>query len=199
MSDAPKRDKFAAMAAHQQPQATAPKSAAKRDKFSAISSPRGNKFAAMATQQASSKSAQEEQKKKDDLERIKQRSQQRDKVWKDLQDAEAATMKLLSIAEETAKRLSARQVDNETAELSQQYSDVLAKIHAHLAPHASLVQAYTAPARTHRMYLARVEQRIAGEKRNLLKEYLRMEEEQTVGTKEEMSGIATGGKRKREG
>lgn len=210
MSDAPRRDKFAAMAQRQQ-QAPEPSPAPKRDKFAAIaarsgtasstakaaSAPRRDKFSALAASPTTRPPTREEIQQREQEEKVAKleaRAQQRQDVWQDLARAEGAIVQLLSLAEQTTARLAETKIDDELSELAEAYSKTLADIHAKLSPHADLLVAYQFPTRTNRMYLARVEQRLADQKRELLKELKSLEEEQEPSSDEVMGGE----KRKRE-
>ena len=160
-------------------------------------------------------------------------------MWKDLEQAEAATIHLLQLASETTKRLAqwkisgrnnnnnnnnkkSRQNQNDddddddydddeeeedeeqaanqrliassqrhsatTHELAAAYNATIAHIHRKLAPHAALVAAYHPPMRSNRMYLTRVELRLADQKRTLLEEMVNVENG-TVEAAQRASGM----------
>ena len=122
---------------------------------------------------------------------------QRSAVWKDLEEAEAATIRLLQLSQKTTQRLArsttANNIDNDDdddanakdeesplslQECTEQFRETVSKIHTKLAPHSSLVKPYAAPRSINRMYQTRVELRLAREKRALLQEFLRLEGEE---------------------
>jgi hypothetical protein len=177
-SSPPKRDKFAALASAQAQAssttaatATAPV-APKRDKFASMqttmAAPRRDKFAAVQQQKIEDEKHQKQKK-------IQARCHQRDSVWKDLADAEAAVCKLLQLAESTATKLTdfisnpQQNIDEPEA-----FQETLNTIHGLLKPHAHIVQAYRPPTHINRMYLQRVELRIAENKRALLQDYVEL-------------------------
>jgi hypothetical protein len=152
---------------------------------------------------------------------LQQRMDQRAAVWSDLGRAEAQTIQLLQTAQTTAAHLAAASSSsstNTTANNSSSSSDAhnndpdrpsrpqeaalrrcmtdyqttVEKIHALLAPHAALVKAYQAPVRINRMYQARVELRLAEEKRQLLSEFLRLQQEE-ITTSTTVTTVAGGG------
>jgi hypothetical protein len=153
---------------------------------------------------------------------LQQRMDQRAAVWSDLGRAEAQTIQLLQTAQTTAAHLAAASSSsstNTTANNSSSSSDAhnndpdrpsrpqeaalrrcmtdyqttVEKIHALLAPHAALVKAYQAPVRINRMYQARVELRLAEEKRQLLSEFLRLQQEE-ITTSTTVTTVAGGGR-----
>jgi hypothetical protein len=81
------------------------------------------------------------------------------------------------------------------------YQSTVEQIHKLLAPHADLVKAYQAPTRLNRMYQARVELRLADEKKQLLSEFLRLqkEEEETAATSVATTTLTGGGAAAMEG
>ena len=221
MTDPPKRDKFASMAAAA---AAAPKrdklasmmaaasshaqqdTTAKRDKFASI---------AAASQQQQSTATITTINDKNSL--LQKQMTQRNQALKDLQQAEGCTWQLLTLASKTARSFS--NIHHETNEddvsqLSQQYRDTLQKIHSILSPHASLVVAYqnhvvdkqqdtVHKKQNVNMYAARVELRLAQERRNVVKELLRLEQQETTPRGEstdaqQQVAAAAGEKRKRD-
>lgn len=177
----PKRDKLASMAAAQQ-------TTAKRDKLASM--------AAVSRQQQSTESANNttsEPITRDTKQSLERRLKQRDQVLQDLEQAEGWTWQLLTLASTTAQCLADLQEDKkeEISKLSATYRDVLHKIHSTLSPHAHLIVPYqnhqvdvadnkldvAEEERVH-MYAARVEMRLAQEHRNVLKELLRLEQEE---------------------
>lgn len=174
-----------------------------RDKFASMTAaasaaPRRDKFAAV-----------QQQKLTDNLKLQRQalldRCDQRAAVWKDLEAAEAAVTKLLDLSARTVDQLveqTTKSIGNDvdtTEDLSQiqtVYRDTVADIHRLLSPHSDLVQAYKAPTHINRMYVQRVEHRLAESRLELMQELLLQEDEaeQISGpTKEESTG-----KRKRD-
>lgn len=200
----PKKDKFASMAAA----AAAP--APKRDKFASM--------AAVATTPPTSQPAQT-QSKEQAHESLQKRLAQRNQVLKDLQQAEGWTWQLMCLARNTTRSLSdvskAENAHDEISHLSKQYRDTLEQIHSLLSPHASLVKAYQNHSVDKKMeeavvdsadnksktemnmYAARVEMRLAKERRDVLQELLRLEQQQVDSSKQETSSSA-GEKRKRQ-
>jgi hypothetical protein len=195
MSAPPRRDKFAALAQQQQQLKQTPNP----EKHSAVheSQPqeqKRDKFAAMAA--ASSSSAlepappqQEQDPKAEALKLLQERIDQRSQVWKDLEEAEAAAVKLLDVAQETTARLAERTLMPDKAK---EYNQLLSSLHSKLAPHATLIRAYEQPTRSNRMYLTRIEQRLADQKRLLLQDIMRIE------TESSLEANAGAGKRKRD-
>ena len=200
-----KRDKFASMAAARQSQTTTT-AAPKRDKFASMTA------AAAAT---SGESLTVTPSEKDIENAIKKRMKQRDQVFKDLEQAEGWTWQLLTLACQTARSLSDLTADNNTdiSEMSAKYRETLQKIHSILTPHAHLVVPYqnhqvdkkeevqqqhtNAEEDRINMYAARVEMRLAQERRNVLNELLRLEKE-SEDSLSEPSEADTGLKRKRD-
>jgi hypothetical protein len=191
----PRRDKFASMASRQQTGAGGPTS-------DAVTT------AVDATLDQSQQEAAEKRNRS-----LQQRMDQRDAVWSDLCKAEAQTIQLLQTAKTTATHLAAAasynnsNSDGAAAKASSEpdkpsgsqvtaiqkcmkdYQSTVEQIHALLAPHADLVKAYQAPTRLNRMYQARVELRLAEEKRQLLSEFLRLQkEEETAATTTTVTG-----------
>jgi hypothetical protein len=203
---APKRDKFASLQAKQgaeslgeshSPATTAGGSAShippKRDKFASLKSGRqseeaggdstsntavtvrrGDKFAAVRQQ----KQVAEQQTKQQAL---LDKCRQRDQVWKDLDTAEAAVVRLLQLAEQTASILAAQtsipssessnhNTMSNLVQIQSQYQEKVHEVHSLLKPHAAFVRAYQAPARVNAMYLQRVELRLADSKVRLLEQ-----------------------------
>lgn len=199
------RDKFASMAAAQQSQATTA-TAPKRDKFASM--------AAGAAAAAPSGEPSTAIPSENDIENtIKERMKQRDQVFKDLEQAEGWTWQLLTLACQTARSLSDLTADNnaDISEMSAKYRETLQKIHSILTPHAHLVvpyqnhqvdkkeqvQQHNAEEERIDMYAARVEMRLAQERRNVLKELLRLAKE-SEDSLSEPSEADVGVKRKRD-
>ena len=197
-SSQPKRDKFASMAA---------------SLATASASPRP------APQQEDHHQAVTTSDEKKEL--LKQRMEQRDKILKDLQQAEGLTWNLLTLANKTADSLSELDTTKEqVSQLSKQFRDTLQNIHSILTPHASLVVAYQNHSidknrkedseekeegheqkESVNMYAAKVERKLAQERRNVLQELLRLEQQVEgaieVKDKATASKASTVGKRKR--
>ena len=181
-STTPKRDKFAAAAA-------AAASAPKRDKFGAMAGgSRRDKFSAMASSSTTPTNAttKQEEKEQERVKELQKAVKQRQPVWEDLKKAEGFTIRLLQLASATTRRLAqtdqTEQGDDDDDvpsinDLATKYAQTLTDLHDTLAPHASLVQAYQAPNRANRMYLGRVEQRLATQKQRLLQELTDIEQE----------------------
>lgn len=196
-SSQPKRDKFASMAASLATASSSPRPAPQQEELQAGV-------------------AISEEKK----ELLKQRMEQRDKVLKDLQKAEGWTWNLLTLAKKTADSLSKLDTTKEqVSQLSKQYRDTLQNINSVLTPHASLVVAYQnhsidrngkedSEGKEERheqkesvnMYAAKVERKLAQERRNVLQELLRLEQQggDTIEVKDKaIASKASTGKRKR--
>lgn len=178
----PKRDKFASMAL-----ATA---ISKRDESTitsqATTQPKRDKFASMAQQQKSPPSGQTTPKRTaaERMKALEKRTQQRQKVLKDLEKAEGHTWNLIQFASKTARHLTKLKVEDDDttlSEISSKYRDTLQKIHSLLSPHAKFVKAYQnhqEESEATNMYAARVETRLAQERRNVLEELLRLEKQE---------------------
>jgi hypothetical protein len=95
-------------------------------------------------------------------------------------------MQLLKFAETTATSLSdmalcvneedVKNGMNHLQSIQSQYMKTVSEMHSLLKPHAEFIQAYQAPTRMNRMYLQRVELRIAESKRSILEEFLRLQQ-----------------------
>ena len=160
--------------------------------------PRRDKFAAVQQQKTVH---DREQKKKV----VQERCQQRDSVWDELDEAEATVLQVLQLAQQTAQVLAHKTTeehfldndDEEDAEeeeegpmtpqllrsLAVDYQKGVSKIHRLLSSHASHVVPYEASTATNRLYLQRVEHRIALSKRALLQQLVQeaKEEEPSIG------------------
>jgi hypothetical protein len=208
----PKRDEFASLNSGRQSE----EAGGAGTKNTAVAVRRGDKFAAVRQQ----KQVAEQQTKQQAL---LDKCRQRDQVWKDLDTAEAAVVRLLQLAEQTASILAAQTTtpSNESSsnntmsnlvQIQSQYQEKVHEIHSLLKPHTEFVRAYEAPARVNPMYLQRVELRLADSKVRLLEQLNENLSEQTT----ELSSlsqpepanniplpgvdqpISDGGKRKRE-
>lgn len=212
----PRRDKFAAMAQQQQqPQPQQQQPPPKRDKLAAMSArqqaPANDKLSAMAksstetTAVAMKKDAHDTK-----VQQLQQRLQQRQAVWNDLAIAEAETVRLLEYARENARETSQQLahactntniIGSDTtasriSQLGQEYASTLERIQARLQPHAQLVQAYRS--RDANVQHA-VQLRMAQERRALLQEWTRLEQEELTieTTAVEATTTTTGDKKKR--
>lgn len=178
---APKRDKFASLA-----QANA--NSRLNDMPAATSSanvlPKRDKFASMAQQQKASNFELMNTTRLCGPERMKElkiQIQQRGKVLNDLEKAEGHIWNLLHFASQTSRHLIKLRVDDDTntlTELSSQYRDTLQTIHSLISPHSKFVKAYQnhqEESDVSNMYAARVETRLAQERRNVLVELVRLE------------------------
>lgn len=186
---APKRDKFASMA----------KTTAKpaRDKFASLAQtthqqsaqqPKRDKFASLAQQSNPPIGEIDEEKRKNQekMKALKTKIQQRQTVLNDLEKAEGHTWNLIQLSSKTAKHLTKLGVDQDSVALSgicSSYRRTLQQIHSLLSPHAKFVKSYQNFDRSHQeasegtnMYAARVDTRLAQERRNVLQELLRLEE-----------------------
>ena len=212
---APKRDKFASLAAAS---AAAGPASAKRDKFASMAAAHSHEASSTEEAPGSNRArrdkfaAVQQQKKVDDVHKKKQavidKCRQRDQVWKDLDTAEAAVTRLLQLAEQTASILAAQTAqalhpddDDSSSSLQTlplQYQETVNEIHTLLKPHAAHIKAYVAPTRVNRMYLQRVEHRLAESKLRLLQEYnLEVEQQQSATNPPDKEAVAIIGKRKR--
>ena len=205
---APKRDKFAAMEAQQEQQsgpASPPAAAASikaprgGGKFAALqksSAPKRDKFSALANQTAQSSSSsslvtttsKEEAAAAAKRQEWKTRCQQRDELWKQLEEAEVHVLELLQHAQKTCESL-ANQTQSEMldpTEIQQLASKVpqcIQGIHDKLAPAAKFVQAYKAPERINRVYQARVEEGLALQREQVLESLVALEKSDEPGEK----------------
>jgi hypothetical protein len=192
-SPTPKRDKFSSLASRGavgSDVTTINIVAPKRDKFAALASAVSGSSTDVVSHgiiAAPEALRQEEQDvAKEEQQRLFALCQQRDSVWNDLDLAEARAMHLLQLAEKTTTSLADMTFcvnDNEVnngMELLQtmqsDYMTTVSEIHSLLKPHAEFVKAYQPPARVNRMYLQRVELRIAESKRSILEELLRLQQ-----------------------
>lgn len=182
VASAPKRDKFASMAQG----TTAPT----RDKLASLAQQQHPQIPAVASVEL--KPSNENQ-----VKQLKKRTQQRQKVLAELEKAEGHTWNLIQLASQTAKNLTELKVNDEEdalSDISSKYRDTLQRIHSLLSPHAKFVKAYQNHQETSdasNMYAARVEKRLAQERRYVLEELLSQE-------KQEATDIANTNKRKHE-
>lgn len=184
-SPPPKRDKFASLAAREGG------GMPKRDKFSAMAATAAKSGPSVSTESndnddAAAAKALELERQARQSELLK-RCHQRDSVWQDLDLAEAKTIQLLQLAETTAIALAEKTMTNDDASsvdmsdlqrIHSQYQQTVVEIHSLLKPHADLVQAYKAPTRVNRMYLQRVELRLADAKRSLLQDFINLQKQE---------------------
>lgn len=195
----PRRDKFASLAATQKEQAANAEtkistSKPKRDKFASMAQakPKRDKFASMAqTQRGKAQNSSKDTDKANKIdshpevtsEMLKRKIIQRQKIFRDLEKAEGHAWNLILLAGESAKNLTNLKVEencNALSDLSKKYRDTLQNIHSLLSPHAQFVKAYQNHQEgdeTKNMYAARVETRLAQEKRNVIQEFLRLEKQ----------------------
>lgn len=182
VASVPKRDKFASMAQG----TTAPK----RDKLASLAQQQNPQIPAVAPVEP--KPSNENQ-----MKQLKKRTQQRQRVLAELERAEGHTWNLIQLASQTAKNLTELKVNDEEdtlSDISSKYRDTLQRIHSLLSPHAKFVKAYQNHQETSdasNMYAARVEKRLAQERRYVLEELLSQE-------KQEAMDIANTNKRKHE-
>jgi len=236
----PKRDKFAALAAKQESSSSSdpatPKdppavaAAPKRDKFASLAAASSKESTPTAATTATTQTINPQPRRRDKFAAVQQqktvadelqakraireRCQQRDAVWNDLDQAEAAVVRVLQLAQQTATALVQQTTEQQDEtqwlvlqQLQQDYQDgVVQDIHDRLAPHAEHVVAYQAPQHVHQLYLSRVEHRIAVSKRDLLQEWILADQEtddeattMSQTNNDETSATATAtAKRKRE-
>jgi hypothetical protein len=200
-SSPPKRDKFASMAAAAAGGAAGDAAASAAGDAAASAAPddpRRDKLTALAVSAPQHQEHQPVATSEEKNELLKQRMAQRDRVLKDLQQAEGWTWNLLTLANKTASSLSTLDTTKEqVSELSKQYRDTLQNIHSILTPHASLVVAYQnhgvdknrkeasdeekkeghGQKEIVNMYAAKVERKLAQERRNVLQGLLRLEQQ----------------------
>ncbi|GKY98596.1 hypothetical protein MPSEU_000816300 [Mayamaea pseudoterrestris] len=203
-------DKFGALQEKQQQQN--PVTAPKRDKFAAMQSRNSEENAAPSL---TSLSPSQEPKQAEQVSTATLQNEKFSKVWNDLQLAEAATLKLLQLARETAESLTQADTldDNQQAlPPTDEFLESLQSIHSRLAPHAFLVKAYQAPTEPNQTYLAKVELGMARQKRNVIQAWnhqLKNEGDQdkhesilqnvaAVGGCSDASSLEVGSKRKRD-
>jgi hypothetical protein len=119
---------------------------------------------------------------REDLER---RRVQRQHVWDDLEAAEHAVTQILEVAQLTCEELaaaataappsshsSANGAADKVRDLASRYSGLVRDVHTRLQPHASLVRAYQAPTSLSAVYVAKVQVRLAQERRDLLQQHV---------------------------
>ena len=192
-------DKFAALQQQQHQAAAAPK----RDKFAAMQSRSENE-----TITVSGCSPQEVVDSKH-AEASKLQNKKFSKVWSDLQLAEAATLRLLRVARDTAESLihaDTLDPDNpqQDAPPIDDFVTTLQQVHSLLSPHAHFVKAYQAPTEPNKTYLAKVELGMARQKRNVIQAWnkLLQEQEQDGENKDGRGDVVSieeiGSKRKRD-
>jgi hypothetical protein len=178
----PKRDKFASLAARQ-----------------STTAPNSNVTNLMTV---TANMSQEERQVE-----LQARIQQRRNVLDDLETAEGLTWKLIHLARDTAHSLS--DLSGMTGDIlptSNAYRETLQKIHQTLTPHGKFVKAY----QNHQvdktqdkeggpnMYAARVEMRLAQEKKRVLEEMLRLERGEEQPLPMEIEASTALNKRKRD-
>ena len=199
-TSSPRRDKFASLAAKQQqenkgtaqgdsqkPNHSNP--AARRDKFASLAqsgrTPKRDKFAALnnktnedkALPSASATAARSTDARATQLQA---RIRQRKSVLADLEQAEGLTWTLTQVASTTAKALADLKDESTDGLLSltKKYRETLQKIHSLLSPHSALVVAYqnhNQDEESSNMYAARVEMRLAQERRKVVSDFLEIE------------------------
>jgi hypothetical protein len=195
-------DKFAAM---QQQQQNQPPQAPKRDKFAAMQS---------RSEAAPLEQPHKPQQPPPPSEEAKRQKEAFSRVWDDLQLAEAATLRLLRLARDTADCLThADSLDDKHNNNNGKIPPVdevlstLQDIHSRLSPHAHLVKAYQAPTEPNQTYLAKVELGMARQKRSVIHAWnqLMMQEQQESITNNgsalessDLEAFAVGSKRKRQ-
>jgi hypothetical protein len=119
---------------------------------------------------------------------LQARMQQRESVWKDCTHAEVTVLRLLRLARETTLALShvaphtTLNATPSVQSLARQYRETVAQLHETLQPHAHLVQAYQVPVRVHRLYPARVEERLALERQHLLSDWIAWEQQEQISS-----------------
>jgi hypothetical protein len=176
-SQAPRRDKFAAMANRS---STAPVPAAGNG--------RGNKLAAMAATNRPQAATTEEEKRKAEavvrekrLQGLEEKLSKRKKLLGDLDRAEDLTCKLLQVAHQTSDALQDLSCAPNISALSQTYRETLKELH-HLLSEGTeeLIQPYQnhSTETKHSMYAARVDMRLAKERTQVLKVITELEKSQ---------------------
>lgn len=212
ISKPPRRDKFASMAARKELTAEAamtaapraPAAAKNRDNATRTSrlTPR-DKFSSTTQLQKSpfvDRTNAEKNSGSNGRVNFEIRTQQRQRVLEDLEMAETHTWMLIQFASRTAEhlaKLNVEQSDTTVSSISLQYRDTLQKIHSLLSRHSKFVKAYEnhqEEVDATNMYAARVETRLAQERRNVVEELLKLEKQELP------SGIPAGieNKRKRD-
>lgn len=180
-AQAPRRDKLASMAAMQEEQQSAPRRG-KFAKLAAVKQASATNTTA-ATETAATTTASNNEK---EMGFLQKRASQRDAVLKDLKQAEGLTWRLLELASSTCNALCDLEFDQEAvSKTSAEYRETLQQIHAKLTPHAHLVVPYQnhevdgkKGEEQNNMYAARVEMRLAMERKEVLGELLRLEQEE---------------------
>jgi hypothetical protein len=111
---------------------------------------------------------------------LEKRRGQRQHVWDDLEAAEHAVTQILEVAQRTCEELAAATTMTSSAstdkvrDLASRYSGLVRDVHARLQPHASLVRAYQAPTSLSAVYVAKVQVRLAQERRDLLQQHVNL-------------------------
>ncbi|KAI2490053.1 hypothetical protein MHU86_24521 [Fragilaria crotonensis] len=196
ISKPPRRDKFASMAARKEltaeaamtAAARAPSASKNRDNATPTSrlTPR-DKFSSTTQLQKShfvDRTNAEKNSGSNGRVNFEIRTQQRLRVLEDLEIAETHTWMLIQFASRTAEhlaKLNVEQSDTTVSSISLQYRDTLQKIHSLLSRHSKFVKAYEnhqEEVDATNMYAARVETRLAQERRNVVEELLKLEKQE---------------------
>ena len=154
-----------------------------QDDTTTTAKPRRDKLASMAESKNQSSAADEMKRQEEERQKLKERCQQRSLVWKDLDRAQAKTIQLLDIAQETTQLLGSTDDGNSyprLSTLSNEFSETLQELYGTLEPHAHFVKAYTndneeSEQMSNRLYSSRVDMRIAQSRKTLLQEMVELE------------------------
>jgi hypothetical protein len=179
-----RRDKLASMALASatrtrdaEKQASAGNPIQKRDKFSSM---------AKRLKIAETKPGIPSNGMKDErLEILELKTEQRRKVFRDLEKAEGNVWNLMKVAMNTANFLTVLKVEQDDvtlSELSSKFRSTLENVHSLLKPHSDFVKSFqnhVEELETKNMYASRVETRLSQERRSVLKDFLRLEESES--------------------
>lgn len=166
----------------------------KRDKFSAMAS----RAAAAAAAASSTAEPTPEQPPPPPMNgKIKEwteKCEQREKLWKDLEEAEVHILDVMDYAQQTVECF-ARQAEGDTTtagpteiqKLSSQVQQCIRQLHDKLAPAAQFIQAYQPPERINKLYQVRVEEGLAVQKEKVLKGLVELEKQKNK-TPRELTG-----------
>ncbi|KAL7568700.1 hypothetical protein ACA910_021695 [Epithemia clementina (nom. ined.)] len=146
------------------------------DKFSAMASRTASSLAAASSAAAAVASKQSNEK----LQQWNSKCEQREKLWRELEEAELDVLDILDYAQQTvacfARQTTTDTIDpSEIQHLSSQVQQCIRQLHDKLSPAAQFIQAYRAPERINKLYQVRVEEGLAVQKENVLKELVELE------------------------
>ena len=153
--------------------------ATKRDKFSALASraPTVSSVDSAATTPSHSTHASEK------VNQLASKCRQRDGLWESLEEAEVHVLEVLGYAQQTVECFAHQTTmdainPSEIQKLSSQVQRCIQLIHSKLAPTATFIQAYRAPERINKLYQIRVEEGLAIQKEQVLKDLVELEKSQ---------------------